>query len=95
MYYQYPFTGASEQLKLAVWNKGKVCVQNGITHDATIWRWDAYGNVMKYSDHGNTNSKHGWEIDHIYPVSRGGSNTLDNLQPLQWQNNRSKGDRVS
>jgi hypothetical protein len=34
----------------------------------------------------------GWEIDHIVPVSMGGGDDLDNLQPLQWQNNESKGD---
>lgn len=35
----------------------------------------------------------GWEIDHQNPVSNGGSDDLSNLQPLQWQNNRGKGDK--
>lgn len=35
----------------------------------------------------------GWEVDHRDPVSNGGQDDLDNLQPLQWQNNRCKGDQ--
>jgi len=34
---------------------------------ATLWRRDAYGNALCYSDYGNRNSQYGWEIDH-YPV---------------------------
>ncbi|HIP78015.1 MAG TPA: HNH endonuclease, partial [Kiloniellaceae bacterium] len=47
---------------------------------------------MRYADHGDHQSKFGWEIDHIRPVSKGGSDRLDNLQPLYWENNRRKGD---
>ncbi len=32
----------------------------------------------------------GWEIDHVYPVSKGGTDDLANLRPMNWQNNRSK-----
>jgi len=46
----------------------------------------------KYSDHGNTEAKYGWEIDHIKPLAMGGLDNIDNLQPLQWENNRKKGD---
>lgn len=51
------------------------------------------GSPIRYSDHGNTNSKHGWEIDHILPTAKGGRTVLDNLQPLYWETNRSKGDQ--
>lgn len=36
-------------------------------------------------------SRYGWEIDHIIPVSKGGTDDIDNLQPLHWENNASKG----
>lgn len=88
--YKYPFGGATEQTKLAVWAKGRIIPD----FSPAIWRWDYYGSVMKYSEHGNTNSEHGWEIDHIYPQSLGGSDHISNLQPLQWENNRKKGDSV-
>ena len=35
----------------------------------------------------------GWEIDHIRPVAQGGTEDLGNLQALQWENNRRKGDQ--
>jgi 5-methylcytosine-specific restriction endonuclease McrA len=70
-----------------VWNKGRV-IQG---YDARIWRYDICGSVMKYSDHG-TEGTYGWEIDHIKPTAKGGSDDLANLQPLQWENNRRKSD---
>lgn len=38
-------------------------------------------------------SKLGWEIDHSKPVSEGGTNHLNNLQPMNWLANRSKSNK--
>ena len=54
--------------------------------------YDVYGNQIKHDDYGNVRSQYGWEIDHKHPVARKGTDTLRNLQPLQWQENRAKGD---
>lgn len=78
---------ADEKLKVAVWAKGRV-IPN---YDAAVWRHDICGAVMKYESYG-TEGDYGWEIDHIKPESKGGSSDSSNLQPLQWKNNRSKGD---
>lgn len=72
-----------------VWLKGRVI--DG--YKPAVWRYDAYGSPMKRTEYGNTNSKHGWEIDHILPLAKGGTDSLHNLQPLQWGNNRRKGDQ--
>ena len=88
MPYYYSFGNADERSKRLVWNKGTVVPG----YDPHTWRKDSCGHWMQYSDHGNTNSQYGWEIDHIRPVSKGGTNELSNLQPLYWENNRRKGE---
>lgn len=93
MTYIYPFTTADEQTKLTVWAKGRIVPDKDGKHwDSAEWRYDICGKPIKYSEHGNTNSDVGWEMDHKKPTVKGGPNTFDNLQPLQWKNNREKGD---
>jgi len=59
-------------------------------YDSNIYRRDVVGYLIKKDEYGNTSSRLGWEIDHIHPVSKNGSDELINLQPLQWSNNRDK-----
>jgi hypothetical protein len=73
----------SDQMIQDVWKKGHVVANN----DPAVWRKDDCGAWIGKSDYGNRNSQYGWEIDHISP---GGSDELDNLRPLQWENNVDK-----
>ena len=68
----------------AVWQKAQT-----MRNYATL-RVDTCGWTIVRQEYGNTRSRYGWEIDHIVPVSGGGSDDLGNLQPLQWENNRRK-----
>ena len=71
-----------------MWLKAKIVPG----YNSALYRKDCCGRFIKKSDYGNIYSKYGWEVDHIRPVARGGSDHIDNLQALQWELNRSKGD---
>ncbi len=57
----------------------------------TLFRRDRCGALIQREKYGKF-ERWGWEIDHVQPVAIGGTDILSNLQPLQWENNRHKGD---
>ena len=54
-------------------------------------RKDPYGNRIRKSHFGR-DTPEGWEVDHIKPQSKGGSDHIRNLQAMQTAKNRELGD---
>ena len=70
-----------------VWNKAIIVPG----YDPNIWRKDFAGAWIGKAYYGKMGN-YGWEIDHLRPVVLGGTDDFSNLNALQWQNNRHKGD---
>ena len=78
----------TDQQVQAVWEKGRVVGNN----DPNVWRKDDCEAWIHRRSYGNRESQYGWEIDHITPESQGGTDDIDNLRPLQWENNATRQD---
>ena len=52
---------------------------------------DAYGVEIHRGAYGDKRSPHGWDVDHIVPRSKDGSNDISNLRPLNIPGNRRRG----
>ena len=73
-----------EKLK-RVFSKGKPIIgKNPNTH-----RSDIFGNIMFFGSYGK-DTKMAWNVDHSKPVSKGGSDHLNNLQPMNPKANQKK-----
>ena len=73
----------SSKIVDAVWKKARS--ENGFS----FFKTDGCGATIKLAEFGEQ-SQYGWEIDHIKPVSCGGTDELNNLQAMHWRNNRNK-----
>lgn len=71
-----------------VWEKGKVIPGK----NPDLYRKDSHGNEIYKPSYGKNGAK-SWEIDHKVPVSKGGSDSQKNKQPLQTDANRQKSDK--
>ena len=54
-----------------------------------LYKKDCYGSLMFYDDYG-IESENGWLILHIISVSDGGTDEIENLQPVHWKNSNKK-----
>ena len=74
-----------------VWYKANSLSSGIIDKHIEKEKIDAFGHKICKDQYGKE-TPYGWEIDHIKPKSKDGTDELDNLQPLFWKYNREKGD---
>ena len=83
------FSNNHEKGRLYRQNRRAKIKNNGGTITAQEWQsvLDMYGNRCLYPGCDRTDL----EMDHVKPIELGGTNTVDNIQPLCVHHNRSKG----
>ena len=56
---------------------------------------DFAGRKIRKNAHGQNNSQYGWDIDHIQPLAKNGTDTDNNKQIVHIDTNDDKGDRTT
>lgn len=74
----------------AVWLKAKKI--NG--KNPAIWMIDVMGKKIKFEYLNNVHSRYAWQIDHKIPQTRGGSDDIENLQPMNRADNIRFGNKL-
>lgn len=69
-----------------IWDKGQTIRGK----DPNLYRQDKFGNTMYWHSYGKT-SEMGWNVDHSKPQAKGGTDHLNNLQPMNSRANFAKG----
>jgi len=75
----------------AVWSKATPMKGK----DPKIWKLDVKGKVIKRRDLNSASSPYAWNIDHIIPKSKGGSDDVCNLQPMNRVDNIRYSDKLT
>lgn len=86
----------TEEFKKKVWEKASI--EDGYNPD--MYRKDPCGAWIIYDKYGVTDNDYGWQIDHIYPVTKLSQigipvekiDNIINLRPMHHKNNNSKSD---
>jgi hypothetical protein len=84
----YFMSNFSDERLNQIWDKGQPI--EGKNPD--LYRADKYGNTMYKPSYGKM-SEMGWNVDHSKPQSLGGTDHLNNLQPMNSRANSSKGNK--
>lgn len=71
-----------------IWDKAKT-IKN---KNPELYRQDKFGNEMYRPSYGKMSEK-GWNVDHSKPQALGGTDHLNNLQPMNSRANSSKGEK--
>ena len=71
-----------------IWEKATVVVG----YNPNLWRKDQcgawiYRHYYGAASLGELHTSYKWQIDHIKPESKGGTDVVSNARPLQWYNN--------
>jgi len=74
-----------DEKTLKAWEKAQIAIEG-----QDEWRKDACGAWIDKDQYGEE-TPFGWGIDHIFPITQGGTDHIDNRRAFHWKNNRSKG----